>query len=456
MSRRTAYRVLKRVDEDAAYSNIALDHELESSGMSPEDKGLATELTYGTLTWRRALDCILDDIVHGGVSRLQDDVLRVLRIGAYQLVFLDKIPPHAAVDESVKLADEVQSGRARGLINAVLRTLVERVEEAGEEGLKWWDERDRERKPVRYLGERFSLPNWITNRLLQLYDADKAERLAAAFATRPPYYVRLLTEGAVEGMKAGETPVAGVEHAVCIERMTPPVREGLRDGQLVVQDLGAQLVAELAGTGEGTSVLDGCAGLGGKTLTLAQLKGPEARVLAVDSAAQKLDRLRSTARSAGLADRIETAPSELQAYAETADEQFDVVMVDAPCSALGVMRRHPEIRWNRREADIPGLVKLQAELLESAATLVRPGGTLVYAVCTFMREEGPKQVTKLLEARDDFERAGMPEEVAGDEDDETGGRVDWPRFLDEQGDLYTDPDEDDADMFYAARLRRHA
>ncbi len=441
MPRALAYEVLRRVDEEEAFSNRALDAELAEADLDDRDRRLATRLVYGVLTWRRALDSLLDNLVHGGIAKLDSEVLRVLRMGAYQLVFLDRVPDHAAVDESAEMTERFANRGAVSLVNAVLRE-VTRLEEP-----TWWDDDDRERKPVRYLGERYSLPNWMANRMLQLFGADRAEKFAEALTRQPPVHLRLLGErgsDAISGSDGKLEPIEGVPRAVRAERMTGQVDEAIAERRCIIQDLGSQLVARYVGVESGMSVLDGCAGLGGKTLALADEAGGGTRVLAVDSLKWKVDKLERLADEAGLGTGVETAASRLQELHLEETEVFDRVLVDAPCSALGVARRHPEIKWNRREADLPALVDLQRSLLEAAARFVAPGGVLVYSVCTFTSEEGPKQVAAFVDEHEEFEFVGPPED----------GEIDWSRYVDEQGHLSLNPVDHDADLFYAARLRR--
>lgn len=440
-ARRIAFDVLERVDREEAFADRALDAALEEHAPSPEDRGLATRLVYGTLTWRRALDCILDDAVHGGVDSLDDDVRRVLRLGTYQIVFLSRIPDHAAVDEAVSLNDERAEPHASGLVNAVLRTIADDADD-----LEWWDEADRDRKPVRYLGQRYSLPNWIANRLIQIYGLSRAETLADAFNDRPPTYLRPLRDEAhdmlplLEEIEVPDAPPS----AFRATSMTDTIREGLDARRWIAQDVGSQWITRWVGASSGDDVLDGCAGRGGKTLALALDVGFEGRVVAVEPDDWKLDQLRETAEKAALAQRIEPAAGELQAWADATEETFERVLIDAPCSSLGLLRRQPEVRWRRDESDIPALVELQSELLEAGASMVAPGGILVYSVCTFTNEEGYKQVDALIDASEDFERADPPEGFEG------------MHLLDERGDLQLDPASNDSDVFYAARLRRRS
>jgi 16S rRNA (cytosine967-C5)-methyltransferase len=441
MPRHLAYEVLRRVEEEDAFSNRALDAELAEAELEDRDRRLATRLVYGVLTWRRALDSLLDDLVHGGISKLDAEVLRILRMGAYQLLFLDRVPDHAVVDEASDMTETYANRGAVSLVNAVLREAT-RLEEP-----TWWDDEDRERKPVRYLGERYSLPNWIANRMIQLFGAERAEQLGECLTRQPPIHLRMLGGEEPAGLAAEEeqlTVVDEVPGAVRAERVSETVDAAIADRRCIIQDLGSQLVARYVGIEPGMSVLDGCAGLGGKTFALADEAGADARVLAVDSIKWKVDKLARLADQASLGARIETRSGRLQELDLEGGEPFDRVLVDAPCSALGVMRRHPEIKWKRDESDIPSLVDLQASLLDAAARFVAPGGVLVFSVCTFMSEEGPKQVAGFLDEHDEFELAGPP----------TDEQLDWSSYIDEQGRLSLNPVDHDTDLFFAARLRR--
>jgi 16S rRNA (cytosine967-C5)-methyltransferase len=260
------------------------------------------------------------------------------------------------------------------------------------------------------------------------------------------------TADELNNLPDGVEPVEGVEGALRAESLSDAVREGLENGRWVVQDLGSQLIGLFSGAEADMAVLDGCAGLGGKALHLARLVGPAGGVVAVDPSDSKIDMLCATANKATLTDRVSPQVANLQDFAKTSDQTFDVVLIDAPCSGLGVLRRHPETRWRRSESDIVELVKLQAQILDAAAGLVSPGGILTYGVCTFTSEEGPKQVERFLERHADFERTGAPESGPG-----TGlekGGLDWKKYVDEQDQLSLNPDEHDTDAFFAARVKK--
>lgn len=458
MPRELAQEVLEGIEEDDAYSHISLDAALRRSALDARDRGLVTELVYGTLTWQRALDTIVGQFVASGIASLDLPVRVALRLAVYQIVFLDRIPPHAAVNQAVEIVKSGPSARASGLVNGVLRNLLRE-----EEPIQWWRDEDRKKKPSRYLGQRYSIPNWLGHRMLQTWGLRQAEAMAAAFAERPPLYLRRVQVGQApenvdeikypEGVEPARfSDMPQIPGAFLAESINDAVRKGLEQGEWTVQDLGSQLVGYYTGAQPGMIALDACAGLGGKTLHLAELVGSEGQVVAVDPVQSKLQMLREAAEQTGLLPRISTHKQELQGYVDSdatkdAPKEFDLVLLDAPCSGLGVIRRHPETRWRRRKSDILALAEIQKKLLEVAADLTKGGGLLVYSVCTFSREEGSAQIADFLETHPEFEAIGPPTQGPG-------ATIDWTSYLNDDGQLWLNPLEHGTDGFFAARLRR--
>ncbi len=435
-SRTIAVEVLHRVFFDGAFSHIALSHALDDSKLSPRDQGLTTELVYGTLARKRTIDAVLSRFVNRSIDTLDRPVLLALRLAAYQLIYLDRVPAHAAVDESVEIAKEHCGRGAAGFTNGVLRSMLRKKR-------RWnpWDDVDAQKDPVRHLGLRYSLPDWISAMLIEQHGTDNARRVARALGARPPLYFRAL-QAVPEPLPDGLSEVDAVDGALRAEQMSAAIRQHVDDGRLVVQDLGSQLVGHFAEPSEATEILDACAGLGGKTLHLAALAGDNAQITAVDPMGSKLDRLSATIADTALEDRITTLTSTLADLSKE-NSAFDLVLVDAPCSGIGVIRRHPETRWRRGPKDVENRARLQAKLLRQAAHHVSPGGLLVYAVCSFSDAEGRQQIEAFLEEQDHFQREPLSE------DDE----IDWSRYTDEAGDLRLNPADHDTDAFYAARLR---
>lgn len=433
-AREIARTVLARVEQSGAYATLALDGELSRSDLDERDRRLAAELTYGTLRHRPRLERAL--AAHADLGRAPPMVRHALLIGAYQILMM-RTPAHAAVDDAVGAVRARLGAKLAGFVNAVLRKLAQ----AGEPPLP--------ADPAERLAVEHSLPTWIVAELAAQLHPDELPDAVAALAAPPPLWVRAnLSRGTIADV-VRKLKAEGA--SVDLSRMLPTALlvKGIGDpsasasfqaGLWTVQDLGAQLVGTLAAPRPGARVLDACAGLGGKTTHLAELAagaGTPAHIDAVDRAAAKLVLLESSARRLGLSG-IRTITADLSAAPKDLSPAYDVVLLDAPCSGLGVLRRHPEAKARLTEADVVSLAKTQATLLDAAAARVASGGVLVYAVCTFTRAEGPDQLKAFLARHKDF----TVESPAGH------------AHVDETGAIRTWPHRDNADGFFAVRLRR--
>jgi 16S rRNA (cytosine967-C5)-methyltransferase len=434
-ARAVAHEILLRVEETAAFADVVLAHRLAGAGLSPTDRGLATELVYGTLAWQGRLDHHLRQLLSRPDVELQPAVRAALRLGLYQLLFLDRIPAYAAVDGSVSLV----SRPARGLVNAVLR----RAERLGRAGLVL---PDADADPVGALAVEWSHPRWLVERWIAELGQDETARLLAAnnrsphVAIRPNRLRTTATELARELDAAGVStrPGAHAADAIVVTDGAGRLRAlpAHREGRFSYQSEASQLVAALVDVPVGATVLDACAAPGGKTLAIAERVGSGGLVMALDPQRAGLSRLRAQARRLGVT-AIATAAADVRRPPTT--RRFDAVLVDAPCSGLGTLRRHPELRWRRQPADVPRLATLQREILAGVVSLVRPGGLLVYAVCTRTRDETTDVIERLLAEHPRFvvEPAALP-------------------CIDADGHLRTAPHTHDVDGFFATRLRARA
>jgi 16S rRNA (cytosine967-C5)-methyltransferase len=416
-SRDVARRVLDRVDKDGAWATLSLDGELTRSGLDERDRRLVSELVYGVLRNRSRLDRAL--AAHADLKRTPPRVVTALRIAAYQLLFLDRVPGYAAVDDAVNAARAVGGAKLAGFCNAVLRKLAT----AGEPALP--------SEPRARLEIEHSLPAWIAGELAAAA-GDQLAALAAAFGQPAPIVaranaLRTTRDALIEQLEAAgvtAVPVAAAPMAISLDGLGDPARNAsFTAGSWTVQDTGAQLVGLTAAPRAGQRILDACAGVGGKSTHLAELTGDTARIDAADQLPTKLALAADTARRLGITS-LTTIACDLLDPAAPLAAAYDLIVLDAPCSGLGVLRRHPDAKWRLKPDDVPRLAALQRRLLDAVVRRLAPGGTLIYSVCTFTTLEGPAQIAALVE------RSGL-------------------RLVEERR---TWPPE--ADAFYIARLER--
>jgi 16S rRNA (cytosine967-C5)-methyltransferase len=444
-ARRLALEVLRRVEAEGAFATLALDHALQRRPlMLPEDRALGTELVYGTIRWRRRLDYALAAHSHRPVERIDASVLRILRLAAYQILFLDRVPAYAAVDQATEMAAQLRGQRLAGFVNGVLRGLA-----SAKEHIEWPD-------PAQDLAHALSvmqsMPDWMVGWWLKLFGPERAEAFMKACNQPPVMWVRTNTlrvspEGLRDLLSASGLDVAAAEHVPGASRVA-----GLADvrslaaheaGLLHIQEAAAQAVCHLLEPRPGLRVLDACAAPGGKTATLAELMEDRGQILAVDVHPARLGLVRRLLDRLGIT-CVETVAVDLSQPLDRDWGTFDRILLDAPCSALGVLRRHPEGKWSTAPEDLQRLSRVQKQLLDQVALLLKPGGSLVYSVCTFTEEEGPGLIREWLEGHPEFERV----------DPRKGKRQPWHTLVDAEGALRTWPDLHDLDGFYAVRLMR--
>ena len=436
-ARRCAYAVLRRVFEDGAWADRALRGEAERLGLDARDLGLATRLAYGAVQRRATLDHVIAALAARPVDRLEPAVVAALRLGIFQLAYLDRVPAHAAVGESVQLAKEDSRGGG-GLVNAVLRRAA-REARALVEALP-------EDTP-QAAALRHSHPEWIAALWWETLGPDGARALMAADnePAEPALRANTLRTSAAE--LAARLPVPS--HAA------PGLPEGLvleapfdahgapewREGLFMPQSRAAMTVARLLGPRPGERVLDLCAAPGGKTTHLAALMEDRGRLVAVERHRGRAAALARTAQRMG-ASCVEVRASD--AAAEHEPEAYDRVLVDPPCSDLGTLASRPDARW-RKTADQPErLARTQGAILRAGAAAVRPGGTLVYSTCTISPEENERVVAAFLADHTAFGADDLREAVP------VWQHPAVPRHL------QTLPHRDGTEGFFIARLRRHA
>jgi 16S rRNA (cytosine967-C5)-methyltransferase len=426
--RRAALEVMQRV-RTGDLADRALD--AAAARLDARDRAWTQELVYGTLRLRGRIDHALGSLLRDGIGSVQPDVLDVLRLGAYQLLEMGSVPPYAAVSQSVELVRMAGAGRASGLVNGVLQNLQRRREVR-------FPEFDIE--PAEHLATWGSHPRWLVDRWIERWGAADAGALVEANNRRPELYIRPLGITVEEARaRLGEAEIASetVEFSPDSLRILLPATaaEALAAVPAVVQDPAAALVVRYASVPEGSTVIDLAAAPGGKALGMAERA---AHVAAADMSHRRLRRVGENAARVGWGGRIGAVVADGRTPPFRA---VDAVLLDAPCTGTGTFRRHPDGRWRVEAGDLAALVALQAELLDAAAPLVRPGGVLVYSTCSLEREENEERVEEFLSRHPQF----TP--------DPPGDAVP-PEVLDAAGRLCVLPQRQGVDGAFAARLRR--
>lgn len=392
--RLAAVKVLVKVEE-GAQASAALEEAFSGAVLDARDRGFATELVDGTLRWRGRLDYRLGQMSDKPLEKLDAPVRAVLRMGAYQLTLLDRVPPHAAVDSSVKLARALAHEGAAKFVNAVLRRL-----EREKDTLPFPDQAEDQ---VEYLAVVYSHPAWLVRRWLERYGREETEALLKIDNTPPPVTVRvnrrwITREGLqialqMHGVETEPTPISqwGL---IFPGRGNPRELEEWKEGLFTVQGEGSMVMVELLRPGRNRKGWDLCAGVGGKTTHLAEWVDDSGSLLATDTSADRLKVLAAEMTRLDLRS-ISIFHSDARTHS-IEPETLDYALLDAPCSGTGSLRRQADARWNKSPEQLPGLAALQRELLEAAARALKPGGILLYCTCSLEPEENEEVVDAFL------------------------------------------------------------
>lgn len=434
-SRFVALNHLERVERDEAYVE-----RLEAPDEDERTRRQARELVAGVTRQRRWLDFVLGKAYNDDYDSMESRLRHILRLGLYELLF-QSTPTRAVVHQYVELAKQTLRPGAGNLVNAILRTI----------------DRDREYIPSPETGDdaedlavRYSHPTWMVRRWIERFGADETTDLLEWNNRRPMYSVRVNglhtrveeVETWLDENDVIHTGSPYLDGYLRLKRLQPLVQNGLlEDGQVAVQDESAGLVVRLLDPQPGDMVIDGCAAPGGKTMAMADRMNGEGEILAIDANEGRLDLVEEAASAQGAGDLVRVEAADLKTVAERLEPpQADRVLLDVPCSGLGVLAKRADLRWQRTREDIDELVSVQDALLDAAARLVRPGGVLVYSTCTIEPDENEDRIHAFLERHAEFELESA--EGYAPED-----------AVSEEGFLTTLPHRHRTDGAFAARLR---
>jgi len=444
--RETALRILMDVESKKAYANLALSAALGEHETGKLDRAFITELVYGTLRTLNTLDWVLGKHLRRPLSGLTVPVRNILRLGAYQVLFTNRIPESAAVNEAVKLARRYGHAGTVKFVNGVLRNLVRSGTQL--------DYPDPDKEPVEYISLRHSHPRWLVRRWLKEYGFETTEALCRVNNQPAPNTVRVNT------LKTDTVSLQNLLHEQGIETAKGKYADNclhlngfvslggisqFKTGLFQAQDESSILVGQALRPEPGTRVIDVAAAPGGKSTHLAQLMQNRGEIIALDVHEHKIKLIKENCRRLGV-----EIVHPIQADARKIPDQYslgnDYVLVDAPCSGLGVLRRRPDARWRKEESQINELAELQAQILNAADRVLKPGGVLLYSTCTITREENLGQVEAFLAKHSEYELEPLtgllPEELNRDNTMQKGYLQILPHI------------HDGLDGFFMARLRK--
>jgi 16S rRNA (cytosine967-C5)-methyltransferase len=430
-ARQVAADVLARSRSRAGFAAELIDDAFDTGGLRPPlggaDRRFVTQLVYGVMRRRATLDALIEPFLHKPLHALQDRVLDVLHLGAFQLAFLTHVPKHAAVHESVELAEHVGSPQAKGFLNGVLRRVSELVTDQftlrpGPDALPFEPHQspvsavvgryrklnapifpDMAAEPIAYLSAAHSWPHWLAERWFARFGLEECIRLGFWFNAAPPLWIRTNKRNTARESYRLQLAAATIdsepgEHPQSLRLIdAPAIRDlpGYAAGDFCVQDHSSMLVASAVAPQPGMRVLDLCSAPGGKTTHLAELMDNRGSIVACDIEPKRLDTVTTLCHRLGI---TIVTPHLLQENAEPPAGPFDAAMVDAPCSNTGVLGRRPEVRWRIKPAELEHLIRLQTKLLFQAIERVKPGGAIIYSTCSIEPDENENVVKGVLRA----------------------------------------------------------
>lgn len=443
-ARIAALETLQRVEVEGYKADATLNRFLCSLRGGDREKALARELCYGVLRWRLKLDHVLSQFYNGDLEKLTPWIRNILRLGVYQLLFLHRVPPWAALNESVKLAHRYGHKGTAGLVNGILRSVSKERDQIAYPALS--------ESALAHIAVQYSHPRWLVKRWIERYGVEGTISICKANNEIPPLTVRANTLrisplSLTEALRNQGLRVAPCKYAQIGLKIhgcgAPTELEAFQTGLLQVQDEASMLATRLLNPGEGMKVLDCCAGLGGKATLTAEMMHDRGSVAALDINRHRLSLSRENSQRLGIhiiqqAVMDSSVPLGLSA-------SFDAVIVDAPCSDLGVLRRHPEIKWKRKEEDLLRFQRLQLQIMGNVCRYVKPTGVILYSTCTVEPEEDQEVIRAFLSSNPEFSledaRPFLPPQAQ--------------KFVTPEGFFFTFPHTEDMDGFFAARIRRN-
>jgi len=400
-AREIALEIIHGVHKDDGYANLLLSKLLAKSSLSKRDRAFVTELVYGTLRREGTLDWILTQYSSRELSKIPLQALDILRLGCYQ-IFYTRVAPHAICNESTELAKKFFHKGLASFTNGLMRTIVRKKDK-----LPWPDQKE---DPISYISLKHSHPKWLVEMWIEDFGLEEARRLCRADNQRPHLTIRAnrlktsrddliktLSNKAVQATESKLVP----ESIMIAETGEISTLPEFKEGLFFVQDESSMMVSHILAPQEGETILDLCAAPGGKATHIAEMMNDRGKIIAVDINPKRLNLVRDNVARLGIG-IIETIQSDGTKLKSKIKEPIDRIIIDAPCSGLGVLARRPDARWKKDLDQIEELSILQSDLLKTAAMLIKPGGVIVYSVCTITHQEGIEVVEGFLQSNPEF------------------------------------------------------
>lgn len=438
-AREIAFKILCDIEENNNYSNIAINKHFKNLKISNQDRGLATEIVYGVVENKYYLDYVINKLSKIKTQKLSICVKILLRMGIYQIAFLNSISDYAAVNETVNLVKKYDK-RSSGFVNAILRNIIRNKDEILNV--------DIENDDIMYLSTKYSYSPWMIKNFINSFGKDFTEDLIEANNEKPSIYLRTNTlkisrDELIEKLKENGLKVYKVsiiDEAIRVENLKDIENNELfKEGLFTIQDISSMMASKVLNPKENSNALDVCSAPGGKTTHIATLMNNTGKVISRDVFEHKLKLINNTVNRLGLTN-VEVENFDASILDENSINKFDYVLADVPCSGLGIIRRKPEIKY-KSKAEIKDLPVLQRKILENASKYVKVGGSLLYSTCTILDSENIEVINNFLKENDNFELVPI-DEVNVDLDNQ------------EKGYLKIYPNIHGMDGFFIAKLKR--
>lgn len=402
--REVALKVLYDVNKNGAYANIALDKALKSArktidGIDNKDVGFISEIVYGTISWKLTIDEVIQKYSNIKIKKISPWILNVLRLSIYQILFLDKVPKSAAVNEGVNLAKRYGHRASSNFVNAILR----KVDKKDYEGFFQIE------NEVERISKTTSMPVWIIEKLLPSNSLESVKKICESSHIKPKLCIRVNVLKTNPKRLKEELEALGIK-VECGEIENFLLLEGAKnieslhafqEGKFTVQDEAAGLIAKVLNPQTNERILDACSSPGGKTTFMAEMMKNQGKIIAWDLHEHRVNLVSQVANRLGI-DIIQTEVKDATQYEKKYNQYFDKILLDVPCLGLGVLKRKPDIKWKRKKEDVQAMVAIQEQILKNCANYLKKGGEMVYSTCSILKEENEAIIQKFLQDNKDF------------------------------------------------------